>query len=52
MAGGQLPPQFLADQLTLIKPKENKLEGCSEVLLGPNDDMEFLNHFMNIILKN
>ena len=25
-------------------------EGCSEVLLGPDDDIEFLKHLMNILL--
>ena len=28
--------------------KENKSEGRSEVLLGPNDDIEFIKHFLNI----
>ena len=25
-------------------------EGCSEVLLGPDDDIKFLKHLMNILL--
>ena len=33
-------------------PKENKLEGRSEVLLGPDDNIEILNYFMNIIVKH
>ena len=32
-------------------PKENKQEGRSEVLLGPDNNIEFLRHFMNILLK-
>ena len=32
--------------------KENKEEGRSEVLLGPDNNIEFLKHFMNILLKN
>ena len=31
--------------------KENKLEGRSEVLLGPDNNIEFFKHFMNILLK-
>ena len=30
---------------------ENNLEGCSEVLLGLNNNIEFLKHFTSIILK-
>ena len=32
--------------------KENKLEGRSEVLVGLDNDIKFLKHFMNVILKN
>ena len=36
-----------------MKDKENKKEGRSEVLLGPdNNIIEFLKHFMNILMKN
>jgi hypothetical protein len=31
--------------------KENKYERRSEVLLGPDNNIEFLKHFMNIILN-
>ena len=36
----------------LLKSKENKKEGHSEVLLGPDNDIDFLKHFINIFLKN
>ena len=32
--------------------KENKKEAHSEVLLDPGNIIEFIKHFMNIILKN
>ena len=32
--------------------KENKLEGRSDVLLGPDNDIKFLKHLLNVILKN
>ena len=32
--------------------KENKSEGRSEVLLGMNNNIEFLKYFKNILLKN
>ena len=34
------------------KIKESKLEGRSEVLFGLDNNIEFLKHFMNILLKN
>ena len=34
------------------KDKENKQEGRSENLLGPDINIEFLKHFMHILLKN
>ena len=34
-----------------IVVKGNKEEERSEVLLGPDNDIEFLKHFMNIIMK-
>ena len=32
--------------------KENKEEGHTENLLGPDNNIEILKHFMNILLKN
>ena len=37
---------------TINETKENKQEGRSEVLLDPDNNIEFLKHFMNILLKN
>ena len=37
--------------LRLILTKGNKLEGRPKVQLGPDNNVEFLKHFMNILLK-
>ena len=41
-----------AERRSLDLIKENKQEGHSEILLGPDKNIEFLKHFMNILLKN
>ena len=33
-------------------PKENKQEGRTKNLVGPDIDVEFLKHFMNILMNN
>ena len=40
-----------AERRSLDLIKENKQEGHSEILLGSDNNIEFLKHFMNILLK-
>ena len=37
---------------TINETKENKQEGRSEILLDPDNNIEFLKHFIIIIPKN
>ena len=43
---------MIIQQDRLQETKENKSEGRSELLLGRDNNIEFLKHFMNILLKD
>jgi hypothetical protein len=42
----------MQQSLFRAKVKENKYEGRTENLLGSDNSIDFLKHFMNILLKN